>query len=285
MGVTGKPLSRNSPSLFNAARHHIYFWDGRADSLWSQPLFAIEAPDEMAGSRVQVARILARNYPQRYSKLFGPLPDLSGLPENGKPGDPAYDKLPEAKKRMVNQIAANAGKAIEAYVRKLAAGPSDMDRYISGEKVQLYPQTKLGMALFVKKGCIECHSGPNYTDEKFRHIPLDAPITDVGASEGFQIRLANPFNLAGPFAEPSRKLASQIAPAPGTFRTPSLRNVVDTAPYGHAGQWPDLKAAIRGHDIKGLSLSASEQDQLAMFLMSLSGHGPKRPWSGWPSEQ
>src|SRR5262245_27125600 len=36
--------TRNAPSIFNAARMKVFTWDGRADSLWSQPLFAIEEP-------------------------------------------------------------------------------------------------------------------------------------------------------------------------------------------------------------------------------------------------
>ncbi len=42
--------TRNAPSVFNAARLTVFFWDGRADSLWSQPLFAIENPLEMGSS-------------------------------------------------------------------------------------------------------------------------------------------------------------------------------------------------------------------------------------------
>src|SRR5262249_13004588 len=37
-------LTRNAPTIYNAARMSVFFWDGRADSLWSQPLFAIENP-------------------------------------------------------------------------------------------------------------------------------------------------------------------------------------------------------------------------------------------------
>src|SRR5262245_29520035 len=100
--VADRPLSRNAPTLLNAARMGpFWFWDGRADSLWSQPLFAIENSDEMASSRLQLAHAVYASpaYRQRYEALAGPLPDLEDarrFPEAGKPGDRAYDAMAPA---------------------------------------------------------------------------------------------------------------------------------------------------------------------------------------------
>src|SRR5688572_30088830 len=49
--------TRNTPSLWNVAHQRWYFWDGRADSLWSQALKPIESTVELDGSRLQVAHV------------------------------------------------------------------------------------------------------------------------------------------------------------------------------------------------------------------------------------
>src|SRR6185295_17867475 len=49
---------RQTPSLWNVAYSRWYFWDGRADSLWSQALQPIESPREMAGSREAAVRLV-----------------------------------------------------------------------------------------------------------------------------------------------------------------------------------------------------------------------------------
>jgi cytochrome c peroxidase len=251
--------TRNAPSLLNAARHSKLFWDGRADSLISQPLFAIENESEMAFTRIEMVHVLGNGYRQRYEKLFGPLPDVSKLPKKGKPGDPEYDQLSPETKAAVDQVARNFGKMMSAFVRKLAAGPSEVDHYIAGRTFQLFPQARQGMAVFARKGCLECHSGPNLTDEKFRKMDS---LAEVGAKD-----------IGAGARDPSLM---------GMFRTPSLRNLNASGPYGHNGEWADLSAAIRGHRL-AVSISAQEENDLILFLMSLSGKFPERPWSGWPS--
>jgi cytochrome c peroxidase len=50
---------RRTPSLWNVAYNRWYFWDGRADTLWSQALKPMEDRNEMNGSRVQVAFLVS----------------------------------------------------------------------------------------------------------------------------------------------------------------------------------------------------------------------------------
>ena len=49
----------------------------------------------------------------------------------------------------------------------------------------------------------------------------------------------------------------------GRFRTPTLLNVVDSAPYGHDGRWPDLEAAVAGHNP---ALPAAQRADILTFL-------------------
>jgi cytochrome c peroxidase len=131
---TIREVARNAPDLIDAAWYaSAHFWDGKTDSLWSAPLFTFEQPDEMDSSRLHVVRVLAGIYKTRYEAIFGPLPDLSDIrrfPEAGKPGSAEFESMTAEDRLAVNQIYANVGKALEAYIRKLAAGraPFEPDR-------------------------------------------------------------------------------------------------------------------------------------------------------------
>ncbi|MGB0331252.1 MAG: cytochrome-c peroxidase, partial [Planctomycetota bacterium] len=72
------PLERHTMSLWNLAHQRWFFWDGRADSLWSQSLVPIEDPLEHAFTRAGVAHAVRGDgaLRQGYEELFGPLPPL-----------------------------------------------------------------------------------------------------------------------------------------------------------------------------------------------------------------
>lgn len=287
--IAGHPLARNAPSLLNAARMGpFWFWDGRADSLWSQPLFALENPEEMSSSRLQLAHAVYRSsaYRSRYEELAGPMPDLTDerrFPAAGKPGDAGYDAMAKRDKQQIDRIAANVGKMLEAYLRKMTAGRSKLDRYLAGERDALGPGERAGLVTFTHRGCIDCHAGPMLSDAKYHRL---AATTDRGRAAGIEILLANRFNSRGDFFD---RDAGQAPPLPaaaapedeGAFRTPSLRNVALTAPFGHDGQFATLRDLLgSGH---GASLSETEQAQVELFLLALNGAYPDRPWSDWPA--
>src|SRR5262245_30978253 len=108
---------RNAPTVINAAYSPLWqFWDGHADSLWSQALLPPEGPSECNGSRLKVAHLLYDHYRDRYDAIFSPpLPaELAGydvFPATGKPGDPEFDTM-IGDKQVINTIYANFGKAI-----------------------------------------------------------------------------------------------------------------------------------------------------------------------------
>ena len=87
--------TRNAPTLLNVAYNKWQFWDGRADSLWSQALIALEGDNEQAGTRLQFAHLIKRLYQEDYEAVFSPLPNLADtarFPLEGKPGDTAFDQ-------------------------------------------------------------------------------------------------------------------------------------------------------------------------------------------------
>ena len=76
--------TRNAPTVFNAAYSPLWqFWDGHADSLWSQALSPPEGEAECNSSRLAVAHALADHYRAEYDAVFGAgaMPDLSDIAE------------------------------------------------------------------------------------------------------------------------------------------------------------------------------------------------------------
>ncbi|HEY4215063.1 MAG TPA: cytochrome c peroxidase [Steroidobacteraceae bacterium] len=255
---TLKEVSRNAPDLIDAAWYsRTHFWDGKVADLWAAPLFTFEQPDEMGSTRLRVAHQATTIYKIRYEKAFGSAPDLSDtkrFPADGKPGMPEFDSMSMSDKALVNGVYANVGKALEAYIRKLAAGRSRFDDFINGTAKALTSDAQRGMVAFTRHGCGTCHSGPTFSDERFH---------DLG-----------------------------IPPAPGqpqeaarAFRTPTLRNVALTNPYGHNGAFDTLEGAIDAHArvlSKQPALDSQEKHDIVEFLRALSGRPPQPPWNYWP---
>ena len=302
-------VARNTPTIINAARLGPQFWDGRADSLWSQALFALENPDEMNFTRLEIAHLLDTTFRASYEKAFGPLPDFSDtarFPEIGAPGSPAFDHLAAADQDLVNRVVANLGKALEAYARRATAGASALDRHLSGDATALNPLERQGLSVFAKAGCLGCHSGPMLTDEKFHNLGVPAwpgVAEDPGRSAGLSIVLANPFNARGAFFDgPPPADQADYLDSPdllGAFRTPSLRNLGRTAPYGHNGRYATLEEVVDFHLQGGgrggagysgtvdklltpQAISTDDRAALLAFLRALDGKYPGLPWSDWP---
>ncbi len=275
--------TRNAPTVFNAARLRVQFWDGRADSLWSQPLFAIESPLEMASSRTELVHTIHDDPTLRpqYEAVFGALPDTSGLPATAKPGDAAWSALPAATQRQINRVAANAGKAIEAYLRKNSTTDADLDRFLDGDAIALTELAQRGVRQFVASGCVTCHSGPSFSDEKFHDVGFPSPIADPGRAGAIAILAASEFTLAGEFSDESFAVDTGDA-TPGAFRTAPLRNVSKTAPYGHAGTYRTLGETLLAH---APTLTDDERGAILAFLLALNGDYPLPPWSDWPQPQ
>jgi cytochrome c peroxidase len=266
---------RNAPTLLNVAYDHWFFLDGRADSLWSQPLQVFENPKEMGSDRLHVAHVVYSDRAVRstYERIFGPMPplaDASRFPAHARP-DPnpqapvarAWRSLSPADRDTVNRVVSNVGKAIEAYERKLVSRDSPFDRYVAALKARdaaglaaLSPAARRGLALFIGPAhCDLCHSGPAFTDSEFHDIglpllPGEAP--DAGRAQGIRELEASPFNGAGKYSDARNGKAKQrleFLPPPesqlGKFKTPTLRNVARTGPYMHDGRFATLQEVVR----------------------------------------
>jgi cytochrome c peroxidase len=307
-----REISRNAPSIYNASRLTRHFWDGRADTLWSQPLFTMEDPDEMNLTRLELAHKIFTLYRDQYEQVFGAMPDLSNLdrfPERGKPGTVAFDSMTPESQFEINKIFANVGKALEAFVRQASGRRSPVDLFLVADRAPLSDAAKRGMVQFTRAGCMNCHSGPMYTDEKFHNLGIPAwpgAEPDPGRERGRQEQISFMFNLKSAFFDPVPS-DHPIRPLPpessspalrGAFLTPSLRNVARTAPYGHNGRFQTLEEVIDFHLegggrsggfvghvdplLKPVRLTAAEKMDLVEFLGNLTGLSPPMPWATWP---
>ncbi len=319
-GVGVARTARNTPSIVGGAWQTWFYWDGRRDSLWAQALIPIEAPAEMGGSRVAAVRLIAsdRSYRDAYESLFGPLPAQilrADLPEQAGPfADPvardAWARLPKARRDAVNTVYANVGKAIAAWERTLVPRETPFDRYVAtllgeGEEaasVHLTADAIAGARLFIdpaRTQCMQCHNGPLLSNGDFHNIgsgTFSGDDLDFGRMFGVQSVLMDEFNCLGPYSDADPADCSALRflsrdthnPLAGAFKTPSLRNVADTAPYLHDGRFDGLVDVMRhyntpppresegGHELRPLGLSERELAQLVAFLESLS-EAPRPP--------
>lgn len=300
--ATGKglaELARNTPTILDAAWMEHQFWDGRADSLWSQALFPFESPLEMDFTRLEIAHRVAQSYRADYESVFGPLPPLDDearFPARGAPGDPAWESMAAADRDAVNRVAANVGKALDAYQRKVAAGRAPLDRFLAGDTAALGANERRGLVVFVQAACIACHSGPMLSDEGFHDLGLPALAgkePDRGRADGVATLLASPFNAAGPYWDgPREALPEPASPFDvGAFRTAPLRNIALSAPYGHDGRFATLRDVVDAHLradgavdplLAPRALTPADEDALLAFLASLNGDYPLPPWNNWP---
>lgn len=284
-------LDRNIPTLWNAAYHRWYFWDGRADSLWSQALKPIENPLEMASTRLQAVHAVLGDPVLResYRRTFGEAPDLSDatrFPATGAPGHPSWSAMREGDRATVDRAFANLGKALAAYERRLLSRRSAFDVFVEGLKsgdaaklAALSPSAREGLKLFVgKANCRLCHGGPAFSDGEFHNIgvpPSKGPPTPDRFAAIAEVR-KDPFNTKGAFSDDPaagrEKLDYLIQSQDhwGQVKTPGLRNVARTAPYMHQGQFRTLKDAVEYYSTLTGMVQAGHHERVILLPLRLT---------------
>ncbi len=245
-----KRAKRNSPSLYNLAWAPVLHWDGRTPDgqcfvpedtkekvclppLESQAFKSMRSRKVYDGFMPKVKAVPA--YRDMFAKAFPPNGEITHL---------------------------NMALAIAAFERTIISNNSQYDRYVKGDKLALSPSAERGLKLFQSKArCVQCHSGPNFTNWSFHSIGLKSK--DVG-------RAAKVKNEAD-----EKKFYK-------AFKTPGLRNVALTAPYMHDGSLKTLEEVVefynRGGDdstnldplMQPLGLTPREQWDLVAFLHALT---------------
>jgi len=266
IGVRDQEGGRNSPVSFNRIVSGPQFWDGRAGTLEQQAIGPIANPIEMGNTHENaVATIKAiPAYKAQFDRIF-----------------PSYGVTID-----------NIGKAIAAFERVIVTGPSPYDyaenakRFADIEEDELeeyktddpefyaeIQQAKKdaaenpmsesairGWELFFdekKTDCKACHAGANFTDEQYHNlgVGMDAEEPDLG-----------------------RFVITNEDKDRGAFKTPTLRNIEQTAPYMHDGSQKTLEEVVDwyvkgGHanphlsdKMKKLELSDTEKTSLVAFM-------------------
>jgi cytochrome c peroxidase len=307
---------RHSPTIVNTAYNRWFYWDGRCDTLWCQATGPLEAPYEQGTNRLAVAHHLFSDsdLSAAYTTIFGPFPDLSDtdrFPANARPvtddeEDPshiAWTSMNAADQVAATTVFVNAAKAIAAFERTLIQRNSDfdemLDAFVDGDSsggATLTDSAKRGATMFVGDGmCWACHAGPTFTNMEFHNVALpevaEIDNQSTGRYDGIAALLANPFNSMGQYSDDDSdadlKLTHLVHSLEevGTFKTPGLRNLMDTAPYMHGGHFESLTGVVRhynemddpppiGHREELLlprGWSDAEVADLVAFLESLQG--------------
>lgn len=273
IGLEGRSIRRNSPTIFNVAYVEQLFHDGREFSLENQVWGPLLAGNEMAnpsvGYVIEKIKVLPE-YAGRFERAFaGHGPDMLTV-----------------------------GQALAAYQRTLVSGNSRFDRWYYGKQPDaLTPAEQAGFRLFAGKAvCGVCHIvGDRHTllsDKRFHNTGIGY-ARSMGLPNEHRVQLA-PGNVV---TVDARALDSFEAPQPDVgryevtldpadswaYRTPSLRNVALTAPYMHDGSLATLEEVVEFYDrggidnphkdplLKPLGLGADEKKALVAFLKSLTG--------------
>jgi cytochrome c peroxidase len=167
---------------------------------------------------------------------------------------------------------AHVQKAIAAYERTLVTGNSAFDRFLyGGDKTALTEAQVRGLELFMdrkKANCVACH-----TVEKDFALLTDGLYHNLGAG----------LSPEGELTDLGRYEVTKREGDKGAFKTPSLRNVAQTAPYMHDGSLKTLRQVVDFYagggssnphldkQIKPLALTGKDREDLVAFLESLTG--------------
>lgn len=247
--------ARRTPSIVLSAHARWQSWDGRADSVWAQALAALENDREFASTRSFVARRVLSAHRALYDAAFPektPV-DPAVLPATGKPGDPAFDRMTPAMQDATTEVFVDSGKAIAAYLRTLRPAPNRFDRYIAGDASALTGEEALGLALFARSGCTQCHWGPRLTNDAFHETGLGDHTRGRDADESGRLAGSiayrdGEFRGDGRWSAWDAPVGSGDVPSVegagsltrGQWKTPTLRGVGETSFFGHHGDFSDL---------------------------------------------
>lgn len=261
-GIDSIAGTRSAMPLINLGYSRHFFWDGRAPSLEAQVLQPVTNPIEMHETWPNVVGKLQADavYPQLFARAFGTTQVDSLL----------------------------AAKAMAQFIRTMVSGNSPFDKYRRGEGL-ISPDAQMGFTLFKLEGgapgemipvagstpvvgqggadCFHCHVADAnlFTDDLFHNNGLDSSPGDPGRGAVTN----DPADLA-------------------KFKTPTLRNIMVTAPYMHDGRFATIDEVLDHYNAGGhasptvdpfmkftspdmeLGLTPAKREQIKAFLHTLT---------------
>jgi cytochrome c peroxidase len=253
-------IPRNSPALFNLGAHEftVLFHDGRIEVdptrpgglrtplaydmvegfvslLSAQTMFPVLSADEMAGhySENDIAQAVRRGMITGAGGAWDIIARrVAAIAAYEQAFIGVYDHIDHGDQIGFTDIS----NAIAAFMElEWRSDNAPFDAVLRGQ-ASLPEPAATGMALFYgEAGCSTCHAGPFLTDHGFH--AMGVPQIGPGKAERFESHASDlgRFRVTG---DPADLYA---------FRTPSLRNVAVTGPYGHSGAYADLRAFVVAH--------------------------------------
>ncbi len=253
--VPSKLLTRNVPTLLNAALQSNYFYDMRALTLEDQVRDVISSKQEMDGSMDVVIKYLSAD--KSYQSLF-------------KMAFPA-----KAGKGISSDQVTNA---LASYIRSLTKLNSRFDEYMRGNETALSNQELKGFNLFMGKAkCATCHFAPLFngvtppkyveSEAEVLGVPVSLADSTLDADLGY-------YNVIG------------VDSYKHAFKIPTVRNINKTAPYMHNGAYKTLEQVMEFYNNGGaaglginlanqtlsaenLHLTEKEKEDIISFMKSL----------------
>lgn len=218
IGAANTALARQAPTVLNVAWVTPFFWDGRAPNLEEQAAGPITAAAEMNG------------------KLDTAVTEMQGIPDYKKWFDEVFPDKGVTKETMLTAIA--------TYERTVVSNWSPFDRWVDGDEKAVSDGAKRGFELFTgTAGCSSCHTGWNFTDNKFHDIGL--PGDDIGRY----------------------KIDASSADNKYAFKTPGLRNTLYRGPYMHNGSLKSMDEVIVHYESGGVSRPSLDK-AMSPFLLT-----------------
>ncbi|MGR9115984.1 MAG: cytochrome-c peroxidase [Gammaproteobacteria bacterium] len=267
-------VPRNAPHLFNlgAIEFVTMFHDGRVQknneaptgfdtpagenflsgidsALAAQAAFPPTSNTEMAGQAEEneVADAAAAGEVQEVWRLL--TERVMAIPEYQDLFAQAYPEISVPEEVTFTHIA-NAIGAFEAAAYR--ADNSPLDQYLRGDNNAMSDNAKKGMKLFHGKAqCATCHSGKFQTDHQFHALGMP----QIGPGKGDGLSGHDDFGREQVTADTNDRYK---------FRTPTLRNVAITGPWGHDGAYNTLDAVVRHHLAPADSLDGYDTAQAVL---------------------
>lgn len=244
VGVHGKKLPRNAPTVFNTPLLIAQHYGGNRLTVEEQAMKALLSPLAYGN----------KDYPEAEAKLkslgYAPL-FAKAFPNEAEPVS-----------------AENWANAIGAFERTLLT-PAPFDRYLKGDQRAISKEAKIGLEKFMSVGCAGCHNGVTVGGQSYQKFGL---LEDYWLATGSKEMELLKGRDKGKWHDTQKPEDMFI------FKVPQLRNVAMTPPYFHDGSVATLDDAVRvmARLQLGKQLSDDDVKHIVAFLGTLSGTVPKQ---------
>jgi cytochrome c peroxidase len=266
-------IPRNAPALFNLFALQPLFWDGRVNkdelgafhtpagpaltaamtqvfefgTLSALPLFPVLSREEMRAAGGNELAAVSDDHPEQVWQALmvrlGDIPEYRQLFEAAYPG-----------RNFDDMTFAYASNAIAGFfTARLAFNNSPWDRFLAGNDAAMTPVQLQGAKDFMSARCSICHNGAAFTDNNFHNVAL----AQFGPGKGDGLSGRDDFG---------RMRETGIATDQYAFRTPALRNVELTGPYGHDGAFFSLRDFVDHYSQSDVKLQNFDISQLEPAL-------------------